>query len=179
VTTDPASHRKDSPLLDALPDGFEEFYRSEVASIFGLMRSMGYDWDLAQDVVQDAMVQLLQQWRDVENPRAWVRVVALRMARKALQKRAREIPGEALLEDVADDKAESDSRMLELRDILRSLPLRQREVVVLYYLEGLTSEQVAQELGMSRTTVGRYLHVARVELRKRLSASSRNGRDLL
>ncbi len=45
------------------------------------------------------------------------------------------------------------------------LPRRQREVVALHYLNGLTEAEVARVLGVAPGTVARTLHDARAVLR--------------
>ena len=52
---------------------------------------------------------------------------------------------------------------------LRSLPKRQREIVVLRYIGGLTDEEVASSLAISPLTVKTHMTRGLTALRKRLS----------
>jgi RNA polymerase sigma-70 factor, ECF subfamily len=68
------------------------------------------------------------------------------------------------------DQASMDLEKLgQVRKIVKSLPARYREVVVLRYLEELPIETVAEALGLSRNTVEVRLHRARGRLRDRLA----------
>ncbi len=60
--------------------------------------------------------------------------------------------------------------------LLRELTDRQRECVRCYYYEGLTQEQTARQLGISKPTVCRHLQKARKRLREILEyAGAGNG----
>jgi RNA polymerase sigma-70 factor (ECF subfamily) len=70
---------------------FEDEYRSVLRTAFLIVR----DQQRAEDVAQDAFVQLYQHWRKVsryERPEAWVRRVAIRLAvREVKRTRVREV----------------------------------------------------------------------------------------
>ena len=50
-----------------------------------------------------------------------------------------------------------------VHDALEELPERQRTVLTLYYLDGMTCEEIAQFIGTSRGTVFDRLYRARYE----------------
>ena len=72
------------------------------------------------------------------------------------------------------DHAEDNSEQLErLRRGLRrareqELTPRQREILGLYYDEGLTMSQIGEQLGLNRSTVCRTIHRARERLYRSL-----------
>ena len=57
----------------------------------------------------------------------------------------------------------------ELIDALRALPPNQRAALVLFYFERLTTEEVAEELGIRPSTARSQLHGGRAALARRLS----------
>jgi RNA polymerase sigma-70 factor (ECF subfamily) len=57
---------------------------------------------------------------------------------------------------------------VDVRKVLESLPLRQREVVVLHFLCDLTVDAVAAELGIAPASVKSSLDRARARLRNTL-----------
>lgn len=61
----------------------------------------------------------------------------------------------------ADNHRELDAYRRFLSAAIQALPARQREAVVLYYREGLTIEQSAQQLQVSVSTIWRRLNAAK------------------
>lgn len=154
---------------------FEELFDAEfpavVRSVFVVCQDLGW----AEELAQDAFLELLRQWGRVsryDRPGAWVRRVAIRKAVQATRREARRSwferraagPGDAGLHPgaVPDDG---------LWGAVRSLPGQQRAVVALFYYEDLSVEDVAGVLGCSVSTVKVHLHRARAALRARVSRS--------
>src|SRR5581483_5778950 len=90
----------------------------------------------AEDIAQEAFARALARWPKVaayDLPEAWVRRVALRLA-VDLRRRVRR--GLRLSGQLAWSPAATDSDPLEFSSVgaaLLRLPLRQRQVLVLYY----------------------------------------------
>jgi RNA polymerase sigma-70 factor (ECF subfamily) len=129
------------------------------------MVAMGYERNTAEEVVQETMIQLFRNWEEVENPRAWSRKVALRLAQKEKMRRARDVP---VVDDVLIASSKGFEDRIDLYNAIQSLPERQRQVVVLYYLDDLTLDTVAELLGTSRSAVRRILERARDSLKDKL-----------
>lgn len=117
----------------------------------------------AEDITQDAFVQLLLHWRKVsgyERPDAWVRRVAIRLAVRYLRREGRrqvlEIDARAELVDAGPDP--------DLASAVRTLPPKQRAVLALFYYEDRPMKEVAAMLGMSESTGFVHLHRARKRL---------------
>jgi RNA polymerase sigma-B factor len=66
----------------------------------------------------------------------------------------------------AEDAFEALDARLTLPNLLDSLPGREREVVTLYYLDGLSQQEVAGQLGVSQMQVSRLLRQAVARLRR-------------
>ena len=115
----------------------------------------------AEDVTQDAFVQLYVHWRKVsryESPEGWVHRVGIRLAtRTARRDRLR-----LMLSVGSRGEADRDrSAEVDLHQALRGLTPQQRAVVALYYFEDLPVAEVAQRTGWSVTAVKVALHRAR------------------
>jgi RNA polymerase sigma factor (sigma-70 family) len=104
---------------------------------------------------------------------AWLYRVAYHTALAAREKTARQARHEQPLVDLPAPAPPEDEAWRELRPVLdeevNRLPEKYRVPFVLCYLEGLTNEQAAQQLGCPRGTVGTRLAWARERLRQRLS----------
>ena len=76
-------------------DGFDEFYRGSRQRLLGFVYVLTGDLAEAQDAVQEAYIRAWQRWSTVsgyDDPEAWVRVVASRIAVsrwRSLRSRAR------------------------------------------------------------------------------------------
>jgi RNA polymerase sigma-70 factor (sigma-E family) len=148
------------PVSDARSDRDEEF----IAFVATAREHLGKtawmltgDTHLAAELVQDALVRTYVAWPRARqgDPLAYARRV-LANARIDLWRRRRR---ELLQEPAALPEAAriSESTVVEQRDelvrALARLTSRQRRVVVLRYLVGLTEREVAEDLGVSVGTV--------------------------
>jgi len=120
----------------------------------------------AEDLTQETFVQA---WRglDALDERPFLRPWLHRIAHREFLQALRGQRYDASLDDVVEvaaPGAEALTEAVEVRELIRRLPLEEREVVVLHYLEGYRCEEIAQILG---APVGRVRHRL-VETRARL-----------
>jgi RNA polymerase sigma factor (sigma-70 family) len=100
-------------------------------------------------------------------------VVALNAARRSFRDSRREAE---LPLDLPPDASESDLVVgaVAVRELLGSLPPRQRAAVVLRYLADLTIAETAAAMGCAEGTVKSAVHAALRQLRAGLSEESRH-----
>jgi RNA polymerase sigma-70 factor (ECF subfamily) len=127
-------------------------YRRLVGQLIGVTGSVAE----AEDVVQEAFVRGLDHPRRLlgaDNPEAWLRTVAVNLARSRWR-RAQRLLGLAprLVEQSRAGDPDTDAHLV-LLEALRRLPAGQREVIALHHLADLTVEQVADTLGIPTGTV--------------------------
>ncbi len=128
----------------------------------------------AEDIAQEAFVRAYRQWEKIsayESPGGWVRRVTINLAmntrkRVASEARARVRLGFAPTLGPAPEPDEA-----VWRGIVR-LPRRQRAAVALFYIEGLSTREIAEVLDCSESTVRVHLHKARRSLAKSLGDGS-------
>jgi RNA polymerase sigma factor (sigma-70 family) len=156
---------------DALgdPDAeYEWFYRAEYAMVARSVFLILHDRQRAEDIAQDAFIQLYTHWRKVsryDRPDAWVRRVAIRMAIRHL-KRESTRPS---LEGGADPSIAPSPIDLDLVEAIRQLTAIQRAVVVLFYFEDRPVAEIADVLGTSEGAVKMALQRARRSIGERLN----------
>ena len=63
-------------------------------------------------------------------------------------------------------------RLELLRDSIEKLPKRPKQILILKRYEGLTVEEIALRLGISKSTVENYINRAMAELKKEVSGKS-------
>ena len=129
------------------------------------------DSHTAQDLVQDVLASLYVSWRKVEaadDPDAYARRAVVNATNRRFRRRRHQ---ELLVADPPETAAvPEDARVHDqLQAALMSLPLGQRQVVALRFLEDLSVEQTAQALRCSSGTVKSQTSKALVSLRAHLS----------
>jgi RNA polymerase sigma-70 factor (sigma-E family) len=161
---------------------FEELYRSERDAMVRLALFLLDDRAAAEDVVQEAYTQVHRRWHTLrENTAAvaYLRASVVNGVRSSL--RHRQVVGRKQHTQYQADAAGADYLVLlhaEHRAVLeavRQLPDRQREVIVLRYWAGLSEEQIADTLGVSRGTVKSSASRALATVESLLKGSDHDG----
>jgi len=152
-----------SAVLSDTETEFEWFFADEYGAVLRSVFFVLHDRAKAEDIAQDAFVQLYAHWAKVskyERPEAWVRRVAIRLAvRAARRERLRQV-----LERGAPSAPMPLPVDVDLLRAVRQLSPKQRAAVVLYYFEDRPVFDVAKILGCSAATANVHLHRARKRL---------------
>lgn len=135
----------------------------------------------ADDAVQEVFVRALQgaaHYRGEASPRTWLCRIADHLCVDLLRRRVRN-PVRAL--DVSADPhgedtleltpaARSDDReaLISAHRLLQQLEPESQRLAMLYYVDELTQEELATELGLSRRTIGKRLQALLARARKLL-----------
>ena len=147
---------------------FSDFFRREFERLVRTVHLVLHDQQSAEDVAQDAFGQLYVNWTKVsgyDNPQAWVRRVAIRMAVRV----ARRDESRRLLTRGQSPRSLPSERDLDLAAALSTLPAKQRAAVALHYYEDRSAEEVGTLLGCSASTVRTHLARARTRLAELLA----------
>lgn len=121
------------------------------------------DREDARDIAQETLARAYARWPRVrDRADAWVARVAANQALDLVRRRQRAPRADAR---AGVDVAAQAAARAEVADLLRRLPRRQREVVVLRYLADRPEAEVAELLGCSTGSVKRHAHRAMATLR--------------
>src|SRR5262245_38458426 len=145
--------------------------------VWGVCRRLLGPTHDAEDAFQAVFVVLVQKAGSLADGRPlgpWLHRVAWRTATKARVAFARRREVALEVEPAREDEAPSEAGAI-LDAELDRLPEHYRRPVVLCYLEGLTNEEAARQLGCPEGTIQSRLSRARERLRRRLE---RRGWDL-
>jgi RNA polymerase sigma-70 factor (sigma-E family) len=150
-------------------DGYESYVAFVTARQPALIRAatlVSGDPELAQDLVQDALVKLALSWEKVRNgyPEAYVRRILYRDAISWRRRFRRERLGVVVDLPLPDPTDAADAR-LALHAALSRLTTKQRAVLVLRFYEDLSEHQTADLLGVGIGTVKSQTHAALARLR--------------
>lgn len=162
----------DADAFTALVESFEQ-------PVYTLaLQKLGHPED-AQDVAQDAFMEAFRTIEKLQEPEAfpaWIRRITLSFAFQRLRKRQRHpevlVGGASEIDAVATAAGFPEINAMELPGLVLKAISRVAEAyqfpLMLRYLEKLTPQQIAQELGMNPNTVRVTLHRGSALLRKHL-----------
>ena len=136
-----------------------ESFRKFVRANFEQLRSLAYvtcgDWQAAEDAVAKTLAKLYQRWTKVNTPEAYARTMTVRAAvnEKRRPWRRERSSGHTPPAPACPPPAGGGDDRLRLRAALGRVPTRQRAVLVLRFLEGLSVEETAEALRCRPGTV--------------------------
>jgi RNA polymerase sigma factor (sigma-70 family) len=148
-------------------DGFEAAFRELFPPAFRVAYRILGNVDDAEDAAAEALARALVRWRRVSvlsYREAWVMRVASNVAIDMARKR-RSLPQTT---DLVDDLSDAVALRVALTAALAALSRRQREVVSLRYVAGLSEPDVATCLGISVNSVKKHMLRGTTSLRQRL-----------
>ena len=118
----------------------------------------------AQDAIQDTFCRYLEkrpEFRDEEHEKAWLIRVATNICRDMVRFRLRH--PKVCIDELEDSLAAPEHRET-LRELLE-LPLKQKTVVYLHYVEGYQVKEIADILGITEGAVKMRLSRGREQMR--------------
>lgn len=144
-------------------EGFEQLFALEYQPVARTVFLICFDHARAEEITQDAFVELLRHWDRVstfDRPGAWVRRVAIRLAMRSLHRETLRRRAELTFQP----QGPATGLDVDVMKAVAALPLRQRTAVVLFYFEQCTLTEIADVLGCSPSTAGVHLHRGRGSL---------------
>jgi RNA polymerase sigma-70 factor (sigma-E family) len=170
----------DSPLWTA-DEAVTHLFATQYRPLVRLGALLLHDDGLAEEIVQDAFVGLHTAWRRLRDPDkaiAYLRQSVVNRARSALRHRgvvdrflrrhgpSLTDPGRA--EPSAEVAALAARHQADLLGVVRTLPPRQREALVLRYYADLSEAQTAEAMGISAGAVKSHTARAIAALRREM-----------
>ncbi len=156
------------------PAAFDALIARWHEPLWKYLRRLTGDEDAAAEAVQDAWLRILRgmpRLRDASRLRAWIFGIARRVVMDRLREKYAE-PARVSTDDVdlaaEDDAVDLREELALLQEELARLPVPEREVLVLFYLEELTLLEIAEVAGIPAGTVKSRLFRARRALRDQL-----------
>ena len=153
----------------------ETTFREEHGRVLAALISQLGDFTLAEDALQDALVNALERWNIdgvPRNPGAWLMTVAKRRAIDRLRRAATQDRHMVILDDLQDqDEPEMDDTLPDERLKLMftcchpALALEAQVALTLHTLGGLSTPEVARAFLVSESTMAQRLARARSKIR--------------
>ncbi|GAA1579607.1 SigE family RNA polymerase sigma factor [Kribbella sancticallisti] len=149
--------------MESLQDVYDGCYRRLVAQLYAFCGSLSE----AEDAVQEAFVRAVEKPRrfaQVDNPEAWLRTVALNVARSRYRRAtifhgliSRAVQPQDAVPGLSPDH-------VALVDALNQLPWEQLEALALFHIVDLPIRDIALQLGIPEGTVKARLSRGRAHL---------------
>jgi RNA polymerase sigma-70 factor (ECF subfamily) len=142
---------------------FETIYRQHYAKMYRLAKMMLYDNDESKDVVSEVFTRLLRGglYPDDDKMEGYLMTSVRNRCRDVLShKSMRERVEKLYFEEQKRNSlvvANGDDRMEEVLLFISSLAPLSQKIFRLRYLRGMTYEEVAQAIGISKVTVYNHL----------------------
>lgn len=121
----------------------------------------------AEDAVSETIMRFIKYspvFRDKEHEKAWLIRVAVNICADIGRRRSKCIVAQP---DILIDTLTKEEN-LELKHILESLDKKYREVIVLHYIEGYSSKEIAHIFKTSDAAIRKRLQYAREKLKQLL-----------
>jgi len=170
---DPIEDDLDSQVVRAV-EPYESFFRREFPKMVAVAYAMSGSRWAAEELAQEACLRAYRSWDTVsryDKPGAWLRRVTINLANSLIRRRVSEV--KALQRYVSNRIEVVDRHPVEEADFwsqVKSLPRRQREVIVLHYVDGLDTAEIAEVLDISESSVRTHLQRGRETLVRRLDS---------
>ncbi|MFE0423022.1 SigE family RNA polymerase sigma factor [Streptomyces sp. NPDC058953] len=142
--------------------GFEAFVAARGPRLLRVAWLLTGDAHLAEDLLQTTLAKVWPKWPRIagEHPEAYIRKTLVNTSTEWWRRRWRgEVPHDVLPEPGRGRAGEADDAFARvdleqsMADAVRSLPARQRAVVVLRFFEDLSVAETAATLGCAEGTV--------------------------
>jgi RNA polymerase sigma-70 factor (ECF subfamily) len=172
---------KPSPRLRAEPPAqarLAALYCDHYDFVRRLVRRLGGQRIDVDDAVQEIFIVAFRRIDDYDehacHVTTWLYGITFNVVRALLRKQARELARRLPEAEAANlavervDPVELESAVRLGRQILAALSPKKRDVFVLAELEGHSTGEIAQQLGIKEATVGSRLHYARHEVNEKL-----------
>ena len=190
-----SSHYADEELVIACQGGSREAMESLVKkhqrSVYSLLYQLAPDWSDNSDLAQEVFIRVYKGIRSLRNPktfRSWLNQIVVNLFYDELRRRPRRLPtvsidapiesenGESdLVREIPDPSLKPDEKSLVqeldqfIRKAMAQLAEQFRTAIVLRELQGLSYEEIAEQIGCELGTVKSRIARARGRLQEVLS----------
>lgn len=148
---------------------FQPLYERQAESLYKICRFyLGNPTD-AQDAVQNIFIKLLEKqmtFHDEQHESAWFHTVARNHCRDILRSgwKKKRVDMETLPEYPAPEEKQQQDSYLE--EALSRLPVKQKEVIYLYYYEEYSIREISRLLNRRESTIQSQLAAGRKKLKR-------------
>jgi len=158
---------------------FENLVSTHQTALLRLCYTLLLDRSLAEEAVQDTFLRVwkhLDRIRDEDRYKAWIFQIAVnrcRDIRRSAWFRHR-LSQKELPENRPDPASGVSEEDMALNIAIQQLPFKQKEVILLYFYQRFTLEEIADMLGISHASVSERKQRGLEALKKELKGETEN-----
>jgi RNA polymerase sigma-70 factor (ECF subfamily) len=149
---------------------FDALYRANAADLFSYVMTLLRDRGAAEDATMAAFERAFRHRRAFDrrrgSERAWLFGIARNAALDELRRRRRAVPAAGEPADTGEHDEADPLVRATVRAALAGLDPRERELVALKFVAGLTHAEIAEVLGISAGNAATRLHRVILKLRE-------------
>ena len=159
-------------------DAFAEIYALTYNKVYNFCRHYLRNDFLAQDALQEVYISALRNIHKINDPTlfiAWLNRISFNVCYDMTRRNTGQddISNPEIMEILHDEHPDSNPEaMTQKRDEIRlirqaveSLPFNQREVITMRYFNNMKIDEISDALGISRSSVKRYIVIGLEELK--------------
>lgn len=156
-----------------LPD-CQTLVREWYGRVYALCRSRLRLASDAEDAAQETFLRAIRGWDELRRPQSlggWLRSIANNTCVDCIRRKHVDVYEVCDVESVSADSDHPSDGVAEdeLLELIHALPEALREPLLLHYYDHMTYDQIAQWMGIARSTVNERLSKARNQLRRQLT----------
>ena len=157
---------------------YEAFYEQYYPMVVSYLRSKCQSVQDAEDLANESFLYCYNHWKDYDPEKATLKTWVFLIVRSRWKNYLRNhkpvcsleglediIPGK----EIMDQAVQLQAYRTELAEMLKTIPDRQREAIVLRYFRQWTDEEIAQWMGTSKTNVKVMIHRGIQKMNKEFS----------
>lgn len=158
----------------ASEDSLEFWLNEYLHRLVPLANTYVHNWATAEDIVQDAMITAFRsqhQLRDNSKVFPWLVKIVINKCLTHRRRRWREVIADLIPANETSDTeqiAMQNQENMRLYSAIMSLGQTYRMPIILFYFEGLSTQEIAEALEINPVTVRTRLNRGREKLRKKL-----------
>jgi RNA polymerase sigma factor (sigma-70 family) len=171
-----------SKCLNGEPETFGLLVDKYKAGIYAFVYTKLHNFHDAEDVTQEIFIKAFKNMKNLrrwDSFLQWLYSIAYNACNEWIRMQSKRLDNnfiadqdpetiEKIMETPSLDNYHEDTMIDSLNESLDALPEMYREVLTLYYLGGMNSEEIAKSLGKSPTSIRQQLSRARAELREEI-----------
>lgn len=173
--------------IDGEESAFTQLVEDHQDMVLSIARRLGAGKEQAEDIAQEVFIRVYRNLGKFEGKSklsTWIYRIAYNTTVELWRKRKENISYDFLVDQgwQPESYGESPDKLMErgdqarlLQGLIAYLPEKYRGVIVLYYLQGKSYEQVAEIMGLPLGTVKTYLHRAKKALYLAYARKERGG----
>lgn len=156
---------------DGDQEAFSSLYQEHHKALLRYARTISNNASVAEDASQEAWLSFAKNIRKIRDPRAykvWLYKLTRWRANDLSKRNANEVPSDdPHIESITTE----DQQEISLTHEIKKLPTTERQIIQLFYLDELSTTEIAEALEIPQGTVKSRLYRARNLLKEKLKTS--------